>query len=306
MLPGPSRFLIRIRSLWFTPSSWNFLNGGDYDFGIERPALITRIGWAAPRPHLMVGGGEGGGFFTWWTAILWAVLKRTRPVCAGDPSIKWTHVVRDAGLLQRESLLCSRRRPPDAKSGGFDPSTGNYVAPTPITSANSYNGGKGSGVYITANGTSNGIVWILNGNGLDGYNAANVSGPPIVTAQATIPPGNIQTQNTKFSMPIAANGKVYFTAYATGTNTGYLFVEGLLGAAVIPPAAPGNLQASAANSGSVVLTWADDSDNESGFYILRSTSASGPFTHADRTGGRQYYPVHRYRTESADNLLLRD
>jgi len=45
-----------------------------------------------------------------------------------------------------------------------------------------------------------------------------------------------------------------------------------------PPAAPGSLAANAASTSQINLSWADNSNNETGFEIDRATSATGPWT----------------------------
>ena len=56
------------------------------------------------------------------------------------------------------------------------------------------------------------------------------------------------------------------------------FTTGSCATTLTPPAAPSNLAATATSSSAVALTWSDDSDDESGFEIWRSTTgASGTY-----------------------------
>lgn len=80
-----------------------------------------------------------------------------------------------------------------------------------------------------------------------------------------------------------------------------------------PPAAPGNLTASATGCNSVLLNWVDNSGNETNFELRRSTSQSGTYstiatlpantttyTNSGLTKGRKYYYKVR-ATNSAGN-----
>ncbi len=262
---------------WFTPSIWSSLNGGDFDLG-SAGLLLLPDQTGGNHPHLLVGGGKGGvlyvvdrdnlgGLNTPDNSVQEITLKNM-PLLFATPA-----------YFNGNIYYAASASPLEQRAVGYNSATGNYISPTPITSTNNYNN-KGSGVFISANGSQNGIVWILNGNGVDAYNATNISGLPIATVSSTVPVGNISTQNQKFGLPMVVNGKVYFTAYNTSPNTGYLFVSGLLGPSGNSPAAPSNLQASGTSSISAVVTWTDNSNNESGFSILRGTSVSGPFSQA--------------------------
>src|SRR5258708_11229556 len=54
------------------------------------------------------------------------------------------------------------------------------------------------------------------------------------------------------------------------------FTQGFV-AAGTAPAAPSSLTAVAASAKKINLTWQDNSNNETGFQLFRSTSAAGPF-----------------------------
>ncbi len=118
--------------------------------------------------------------------------------------------------------------------------------------------------FISANGTSNGIVWQVekNTNQLRAYNAANVSTELYTSAQNATRDqlGSV----IKFSVPLVDNGHVYV---GTGNS---LMVYGELAAVTQAPAAPTNLSATALSAGQVKLLWTRNSTNEAGFFIERS------------------------------------
>lgn len=85
---------------------------------------------------------------------------------------------------------------------------------------------------------------------------------------------------------------------------------------VEPPASPSNLDATAQSASQINLTWQDNSFNEQGFRIFRSTSSSGVFhlidtvdspveTYTDdglASGTRYYYKVYAFN-EGGDSAL---
>ena len=266
---------------WFTPNNWDFLNHGDLDLG-SSGLLLLPDQTGGNHPHIMVGGGKGAVLYVLDRDNLGGLATPDNAVQEiPEANGRWLFVT--PAYFNGNIYYSASGGPLEQRAVGFDATTANYLSTAPITSTKVYNG-KGSGVFISASGTNNGIVWILNGNGVDAYDARNVSGNPIYTGHSTVPAGNIGTQNTKFSLPMVANGKVYFTAFNTATNAGYLFVSGLLGAPSGSPAAPSNLQASGATANSTLLTWTDNSNNESGFNISRATSAGGPFSQVGSVG----------------------
>ncbi|MCX5696703.1 MAG: fibronectin type III domain-containing protein, partial [Candidatus Omnitrophica bacterium] len=67
-------------------------------------------------------------------------------------------------------------------------------------------------------------------------------------------------------------------AYNADGNSDYTNIVSAETASLNPPAAPGNLTADTLSTTEIRLYWQDNSDNETGFKIERSSSESGPFT----------------------------
>ena len=128
------------------------------------------------------------------------------------------------------------------------------------------------------------------------------------TAASSLNVGNV----TNYSITSLAAGKSYFF-YVSAVNTAGL--ESLPSASLIysvpvsMPAAPSNLAGIAQSSTQVMLTWRDNSTNETGFQILRKTGASGSyltntvaantlsFTNSGLVAGTQYfYKVRAYNS----------
>ena len=91
---------------------------------------------------------------------------------------------------------------------------------------------------------------------------------------------------TTFTFTGAFSSTVYYyrvRAYNAEGDSAYSNIA-WLPAASVPPNAPSRLAAGSATTGSLTLTWADNSSNESGFKIERSTSASSGFAQIATVG----------------------
>ena len=266
---------------WFTPNIWNNLNGGDLDLGSGGMLLLPDQ--TGPHTHIMVGGGKGAVLYVIDRDNLGGLQTPDNAIQEiAEPNGNWLFVT--PAYHNGYIYYTAAGGHLEQRAVGYDPTYG-YIAPTPISSSDVANV-KGSGVFISSNGNTagTGVVWLLNGN-LRAYDAANVSngpsGGPIYSYNPTLP-GNIGCQTTKFSLPIVANGKVYFTGFDS-TNTGHLFVLGLTTSSAAP-AAPSNVVATSNSGSQITITWNDNSTNESGFKIERSTNPNGPFSVISTTG----------------------
>jgi hypothetical protein len=264
---------------FFTPNNWNALNNGDLDLGSSGLCLLpTQTG--GTHPHVMVGGGKGAVLYVVDRDSLGGINTTKDPAIQeiAEPNGDWLFVT--PSYYNGYIYYAPSGGPLEQRAVGYNATTGGYIADPPTYQSTANFGGKGAGCFISSNGTTNGIAWILDGN-LQAYNAANVSQAPIFTENATVPP-NTGCQTTKFSLPMVANGKVYYTAF-DNTNMGHLFVSGLIPPPVGSPAAPTNLAATATSLSSISLTWTNNATNESGFIIQRSSSANGTFTQVGTT-----------------------
>ncbi len=85
------------------------------------------------------------------------------------------------------------------------------------------------------------------------------------------------TSSTLYAGAIAVNSTMTINAIATVTS----WANSSMGSASytinLPPTAPGNLVATASSPTQISLTWADNSNNETGFKIERKTGAGGTY-----------------------------
>jgi titin len=158
----------------------------------------------------------------------------------------------------------------------------------------------GSSPYISANGTQNGIVWVIDkGTGqLRAYDASNLANELWTSNHDALPGGSV-----KFSVATPVNGRVYALSATS------LVAYGPPVPPTAPPAAPTVLKAAATGASTVNLTWTDNSNNEAGFSIERSTDGVN-FTQVNTVGvnvtsytdsnltpeSKYYYQVRAYNS----------
>ena len=122
------------------------------------------------------------------------------------------------------------------------------------------------------------LTWTDNSSNESGFKVergTSVSGPftqiaTTATNVATYTDTGLAASTAYFYQVRATNsaGDSAYTAVASATTI----------SVVALPAAPSNLAASAASATSVSLLWTDNSTNETGFKVERSSSATGPFS----------------------------
>jgi hypothetical protein len=126
--------------------------------------------------------------------------------------------------------------------------------------------GQGATPSISANGTANGIAWDIQYNAthevLHAYDAITLA--ELYNSNQNVSRDQLGA-GVKFIVPTVADGHVF-----VGSSNS-VSVFGLLAPPVEKPAAPSALAATAVSASGVNLTWVDNSDNEGGFKIERST-----------------------------------
>lgn len=249
---------------YFSPSNNQSLNSGDTDLGSGGDMVLPAAAGSATHPNLIVGAGKQGTIYLLDTANM------------GKFNASDSGVVQEVGGAFSGSLST-----PSYFNGRlyWSPGYGGNVASWPLANAHIDTTNKqlapdsmafpGSSPYVSANGTQNGIVWVIDkGTGqLRAYDASNLATELWTSAQDAsrdaLPGGTV-----KFSVATPVNGRVYALS-----NTS-LVAYGPPVPPTAAPAAPTNLSATATGASTIVLKWTDNSNNENGFSIERSTDGT--------------------------------
>jgi hypothetical protein len=260
---------------YFTPYNWEWLDETDEDFGSGQVMLLPDQ--PGPIPHLLVVAGKEGKLY---------LINRDR---MGQFNADFDDVVQEiAGAIQGRGAYDTPTYfdigIPDHRwiyyAGKWDSlrafqlfDDGTLSTSSTSESSNQFTADHGATPSLSANGTTNGIVWAINAGSptvLYAYDATNVAIELWDSAQAgardQLYPG------IKFSVPTIADGEVFVgTAYT-------LSVFGLLSGRPAAPPHPGlsgsridpgivlllqsmTSQAARGNSGSIHLSSADQGDS---------------------------------------------
>jgi large repetitive protein len=150
---------------WFTPSDWVILNNGDANLQPDRDLgaggmLLLPDQTQCPHTHVMVGGGKAG--------VLYVLDRNNLGGINANDSSAIQEILEPSGSSFFVTPAYFNGNIYYAAAGGtleqrqvqYDPTSGNYVSPTAIASTVNAPA-KGAGVFISSNGSSNGMVWIF-------------------------------------------------------------------------------------------------------------------------------------------------
>jgi hypothetical protein len=216
-----------------TPSDYNTLNGGDEDFGSGGPVLLPT--------HYAVGLGKDGNLYLADINNLGGVgnFVQQFPAQSYGDTVGKSPVYWQGPSLQYIFALHANS---PTKSFEF---TGTNIITTALGTASFSQSDRCGGLSLSANGTTNGILWeISSDSNLRAYDAVNF--PKVLWT------GSVGTY-VKMTCPTIANGKVYVGTAST------LQVLGLTDHLYSQIAAPG-----------LVLNWASGT-------LQSSTNLSGPW-----------------------------
>gem|GEM_PF-1417601 len=297
-------------SVWFTPAQWDSFNDGDQDLGAGGPLLFDTPAPDGSTKQLLIGGGKAGVMFVLDRTNLGGIDSQGTAFSSslGDGFVN-SNAVQEiifpsgTGFFSTPVFFNNRIYFSGGSSGarsravGFNQTTNTYISSTEDASPEGAVD-KNAGVFISANGTTNGLVWQSN-NGIRAWNASNLQAGAIYNSV------NIDTDDTTaapcitptFSLPIVSGGKAYFTCYQTPTSTGnvpgvagtftqpsdnkpgYLWIYGPAPiAAGAPTQVPLNVSAVADSESQITVSWTDpDTDSptaHTGFNVFRATCAN--------------------------------
>jgi hypothetical protein len=255
---------------YFTPDNEQYLNDNDLDFGSGGVLLLPKQPGADPNELIEVGK----------VGTIYLVNRDNM----GQFNPNTNNVVQEldaaiGGLWGTPAYFHQR-----VYFGGvgdtlteFQLQPDGTLSSAPVSRSPEYDGYPGPTPSISSNSNSDGIVWTIDTSAyyyggpavLHAYDANNLADELYNSAEA--PNGRDQgPQAVKFTVPTIANGKVYVGgAYS-------LSIYGLL-SGLTAPAAPSGLTATALSPSQISLSWTDNSPNETGFLIERSTGNTANF-----------------------------
>jgi fibronectin type 3 domain-containing protein len=260
---------------YFIPYNQVALDNADRDFGSAGPILLPPSAGIPGHPNLLIAAGKEGkiyvidrdnmGHFSPTNDnVLNAVANgsgNNTPPVALDGEF-------NTGAYYNGTLYWTPGY--DSNAGAFELNSNGTLTETSQTSA--VMGTLPGSIMVTANGTTNGIVWIMdrNANEIHAYNANSLSTELWNSGDK---PGDSLGAVVKFAVPTIVNGEVY-----VGT-TNSLVVYGLTPPSTSVPVAP-VLSAAAVSGTAVNLSWTDSTlvPNTAAGYLVEDSTDGTHFT----------------------------
>jgi uncharacterized protein (TIGR03437 family) len=200
---------------WFAPFNYADLNARDVDTGSSGVALLPDEAGSAAHPHLMTSAGKEGRIYVLDRDNLGHFNANFDPIVQSIPNAVGP-LFGNPAYFSKTVYYC----------GAYDtlkafPIANAALATTPASQSQAQFNFPGCVPSVSANGTSNGIVWVLDPAAvLRAYDASNV-GSELYNSNRNAARDALGSY-VKFSVPTVANGKVY-----AGTQNA-LAVYGLL------------------------------------------------------------------------------
>ncbi|MBI3410581.1 MAG: fibronectin type III domain-containing protein [Planctomycetes bacterium] len=257
---------------YFIPFNVNALDGADSDFGSGAPLLLPDSAGLPGHPHLMVAAGKEGKIYLVDRDNMGHFDPNNDHVvnAAPDGSGHNTATVQISGSLSTAAFFNGTIYWVSGYSGttnAYTISSSGLLNRTSQTAVGNFGYLPGS-VVVSANGTTNGIVWVMdrNSNQIHAYDATSLSTELWNSGQKTGGVDNLGAV-VKLAAPTVANGKVF-----VGT-TNSLVIYGQAAPATAVPSAP-VLSATVLSGSSINLTWTDSTqppNTANGYKIEQST-----------------------------------
>jgi len=218
---------------YFTPFNFADLNRLDLDVGSSGVALVSDEAGSAARPHLMVSAGKEGRVYVINRDDLgkWQILSDSQIVASVPNAVG--PLFGNPAYFNKSVYFCGAGD--NLKAFALSNAT---LTTTPSSRTSARIGGFGCVPSISANGSANGIVWLLESSAtLRAYDASNLANELFDSNQNRA--RDALGSFVKFSVPTIVNGKVY-----AGTQNS-LVVYGLLSPVAVTNAASGQLNGAA-------------------------------------------------------------
>ncbi len=257
---------------YFIPYNVAALDNADSDFGSGAPLLLPDSAGISGHPHLMVASGKEGKIYLvdrdnmgHFNATNDNVLNAV-PNGSGNntPPVQLGGSLSTAAYFNGKIYWVSGYT---STANAYGINSNGTLSVTSQTAITSFGYLPGS-VAVSANGTTNGIAWVMdrNLNEIHAYDATSFATELWNSSQKVGGGDNVGTV-VKFAVPTVANGKVY-----VGTANS-LVVYGIVNPPTAVPNAP-VLSATALSGTSVNLTWSDSTlapNTAAGYKIEQST-----------------------------------
>ncbi|HWD91725.1 MAG TPA: chitobiase/beta-hexosaminidase C-terminal domain-containing protein, partial [Verrucomicrobiae bacterium] len=214
---------------YFTPYNQASMAANDEDLGSGGPILLPDAVGSAAHPHLMIGAGKEGTLYLLDRDNLGKYILSSNPGATGDTQIAQEIKTVIGGVWGSPAYFNHEIFFQGAGDvlKGFGITNG-VVTTSPISKSTTSFGSGYTTPSVSANGTSNGIVWVIqtdaySGNGpaiLHAYNATNLSQELYNSSQ--IPARDNPGGAVKYAVPVVADGKVFvrgeysLSVYGTG------------------------------------------------------------------------------------------
>ena len=209
---------------YFKPSNEPILRNNDADFGSGSPIIMPDN--PSPYPHELIGGGKDGRVFVINRDSMGGYQTTDHVIQEVQTGTQEFDNIFTTPTLWNNTIYyhCAQDV---VKAYSWDPNTG-LLSTSPVSQGTIPYGGHGANTSVSANGSSDGIVWDIDtsssGSGgsavLHAYDATNLQNHLYSSSQA----GSRDTAGSavKFTVPTIADGHVYVGA------AGELDIYGLL------------------------------------------------------------------------------
>ena len=213
---------------WFTPDNQDSLSANNIDLG-QGGAVTLLDSVSGPNPHLIIGGGKGG--------VLYLInrdnMGHFHPNDNNQAVQTWSlgNIVSASGTFWQNTFYIGAANSP-LQAYAFNTTTGLFNT-SPTSQANVSIAFPGLAPAISASGTTNAILWVIDSS-TSGTNGA-ATGPAVLYAYDPTNLANKLYDSTqavsnrdqagnavKFAVPTVANGKVYVAGVGTLTAYGLL------------------------------------------------------------------------------------
>jgi large repetitive protein len=268
---------------YFTPYNEQGLSNGDVDIGSGGFMLFDAPGNAVP--HLAIGSGKEGVFY---------VVNREN---FGGFDAASDHVVQKFETSDRHEIMST---PIFFNNTLFYNRSGEEVRARAFVNgqfSDAFNhtverfNGRGGGPVISANGTKDGILWMIDNGGpatVKAYSTDALAATPNNTAVKALYEGRMPDGGVKFVHPLVVNGKVYAVSASRKGNAisgAHLCAYGLLPTTgTVAPEMPTHVAAVSNSPFSVTISWISHDSSATGFIIKRGVGESGDLTQVGTAG----------------------